>query len=151
MIAEVPHGAFLSGGVDSSAVVAAMAGLSAAPVNTCSIAFADPAFDESRYAAKVAQRYGTNHHVDRVESDDFDLIDTLARVYDEPYADSSAIPTYRVCQLARRHVTVALSGDGGDESFGGYRRYRLHLAEERLRAAMPLALRRPVFGLLGRA
>ena len=151
MIAEVPLGAFLSGGVDSSAVVAAMAGLSAAPVNTCSIAFADPAFDESRYAAEVAQRYGTNHHVDRVESDDFDLIDTLARVYDEPYADSSAIPTYRVCQLARRHVTVALSGDGGDESFGGYRRYRLHLAEERLRAAMPLALRRPVFGLLGRA
>jgi asparagine synthase (glutamine-hydrolysing) len=151
MIAEVPLGAFLSGGVDSSAVVAAMAGLSEAPVNTCSMAFADPAFDESRYAETVAARYRTNHHVDRIESDDFDLIDTLARLYDEPYADSSAIPTYRVCQLARRHVTVALSGDGGDESFGGYRRYRMHLAEERFRSAVPLAMRRAVFGALGRA
>jgi len=151
MISEVPLGAFLSGGVDSSAVVASMAALSDSPVNTCAIAFSDPAFDESRYAKLVADRYHTQHRVDRVESDDFDLIDELARLYDEPYADSSAIPTYRVCQLARAHVTVALSGDGGDESFGGYRRYRLHLAEERLRAAMPLALRRPVFGLLGRA
>ena len=150
MISEVPLGAFLSGGVDSGAVVATMAGLSDTPVNTCAIAFADPAFDESRYAAQVAERYRTHHHVDRVVSDDFDLIDTLARLYDEPYADSSAIPTYRVCQLARRHVTVALSGDGGDESFAGYRRYRLHLAEERLRAALPLGLRRSVFGLLGR-
>jgi asparagine synthase (glutamine-hydrolysing) len=120
-------------------------------VNTCSIAFSDPAFDESRHAQAVADRYRTNHHVDRVESDDFDLIDELARLYDEPYADSSAIPTYRVCQLARRHVTVALSGDGGDESFGGYRRYRMHLAEERWRAAVPLAMRRTVFGALGRA
>jgi asparagine synthase (glutamine-hydrolysing) len=85
-----------------------------------------------------------------VESDDFDLIDTLAWLYDEPYADSSAIPTYRVCQLARKHVTVALSGDGGDESFGGYRRYRLHLMEERLRSLLPLGIRQPVFGLLGR-
>jgi asparagine synthase (glutamine-hydrolysing) len=82
----------------------------------------------------VAERYRTRHFVDRVESDDFDLIDTLARLYDEPYADSSALPTYRVCQLARRHVTVALSGDGGDESLGGYRRYKLHMMEERLRA-----------------
>jgi asparagine synthase (glutamine-hydrolysing) len=151
MISEVPLGAFLSGGLDSSAVVATMAGLSESPVNTCSIAFSDPAFDESRFARQVADRYRTTHHVDSVESDDFDLIDTLARVYDEPYADSSAIPTYRVCQLARKHVTVALSGDGGDESFAGYRRYRLHLAEERLRAAMPLNLRRSVFGPLGRA
>jgi asparagine synthase (glutamine-hydrolysing) len=151
LISEVPLGAFLSGGVDSSAVVATMAGLSDSSVNTCSIAFADPAFDESRYAQMVAERYRTRHFVDRVESDDFDLIDTLARLYDEPYADSSAIPTYRVCQLARGHVTVALSGDGGDENFGGYRRYRLHLMEERMRRSLPLALRRPVFGLLGRA
>ena len=149
MISEVPLGAFLSGGVDSSAVVSMMAGLSAEPVNTCSIAFDDPAFDESRYANEVAQRYGTRHFVDRVESDDFDLIDTLAALYDEPYADSSAIPTYRVCQLARRHVTVALSGDGGDETFGGYRRYRMHLGEERMRALMPLQLRRAIFGPLG--
>ncbi len=150
MISEVPLGAFLSGGVDSSAVVATMAGLSSEPVNTCSMAFDDPQFDESVFAQTVADRYRTNHRVETVKSDDFDLIDTLAQLYDEPYADSSAIPTYRVCQLARKHVTVALSGDGGDESFGGYRRYRLHLMEERMRAAVPAALREPVFGLLGR-
>ena len=150
MISEVPLGAFLSGGVDSSAVVAMMAGLSSEPVNTCSIAFADPAFDEAAFAQKVADRYKTRHFVDMVESDDFDLIDTLAKLYDEPYADSSAIPTYRVCQLARRHVTVALSGDGGDESFGGYRRYKLHVMEEKMRAALPLGLRQPLFGALGR-
>ncbi len=150
MISEVPLGAFLSGGVDSSAVVAMMAAQSGEPVNTCSISFDDPAFDEARYAQQVADRYRTLHFVDRVETDDFDLIDTLAALYDEPYADSSAIPTYRVCQLARRHVTVALSGDGGDESFGGYRRYRLHMGEERMRSALPLGLRQPLFGMLGR-
>jgi asparagine synthase (glutamine-hydrolysing) len=149
MISEVPLGAFLSGGVDSGAVVATMARVSADPVSTCSIAFDDPAFDETIYAQQVADRYRTRHFVDRVESDDFALVDELARLYDEPYADSSAIPTYRVCQLARRHVTVALSGDGGDESFGGYRRYRMHMGEERMRSSLPLSLRRPVFGLLG--
>lgn len=149
MIAEVPLGAFLSGGVDSSAVVAMMAKVSDTPVNTCSISFSDPQFDESAYARQVAERYRTNAHVDMVESEDFELVDELARLYDEPYADSSALPTYRVCQLARKHVTVALSGDGGDESFGGYRRYRLHMMEERMRSALPLGLRRPVFGLLG--
>jgi asparagine synthase (glutamine-hydrolysing) len=151
MISEVPLGAFLSGGVDSSAVVATMARVSREPVNTCSIAFDDPNFDESRFARMVAERYGTRHFVDTVASDDFDLVDELARVYDEPYADSSAIPTYRVCQLARKHVTVALSGDGGDESFAGYRRYRMHLMEEKLRSAFPAGLRRPLFGMLGRA
>ncbi len=150
MISEVPLGAFLSGGVDSSAVVAEMAGLSDTPVNTCAMAFDDPAFDESAFAQKVADRYQTKHRVETVKSDDFDLIDTLALLYDEPYADSSAIPTYRVCQLARKHVTVALSGDGGDESFGGYRRYRLHLMEERMRSALPHSVRAPLFGLLGR-
>jgi asparagine synthase (glutamine-hydrolysing) len=150
MIADVPLGAFLSGGVDSSAVVALMAGLSSEPVNTCSIAFDDPAFNEAAFAQKVADRYRTHHHCEVVASDDFDLIDTLARLYDEPYADSSAIPTYRVCQLARKHVTVALSGDGGDETFGGYRRYRMHLMEERLRSALPHSVRRRVFGVLGR-
>lgn len=150
MIAEVPLGAFLSGGVDSSCVVALMAGLSDAPVNTCSIGFNDPAYNESAFAQQVADRYRTNHHVEVVDSEGFDLIDTLARLYDEPYNDSSAIPTYRVCQLARQHVTVALSGDGGDETFGGYRRYKLHLMEEGARRALPLGLRRALFGALGR-
>jgi asparagine synthase (glutamine-hydrolysing) len=149
MISDVPLGAFLSGGVDSSAVVAMMAGVSGQPVNTCSISFSDPAFDESKYARQVAERYRTRHFVDNVDSDDFGLIDVLAQTYDEPYSDSSAIPTYRVCELARRHVTVALSGDGGDESFGGYRRYRFHTMEERLRRMLPLSVRRPAFGLLG--
>ena len=150
MISDVPLGAFLSGGVDSSAVVATMAQVSAEPVSTCFIGFRDPAFDESAYARSVAERYRTRHCVDMVDSDDFSLVDVLARTYDEPYADSSALPTYRVCQLARRHVTVALSGDGGDENFAGYRRYRLHAMEERLRGMLPLSVRRPAFGLLGR-
>jgi len=149
MISDVPLGAFLSGGVDSSAVVAMMSGLTTEPVVTCSIAFGDPAFNESAYAQMVADRYRTRHHVEQVDPDDFSLVDRLARMYDEPYADSSAIPTYRVCRLARKIVKVALSGDGGDESLGGYRRYRLHMAEERVRALLPLQLRRPLFGILG--
>jgi asparagine synthase (glutamine-hydrolysing) len=150
LVAEVPLGAFLSGGVDSSAVVALMAKESAAPVNTCSIAFNDAQYDESPYAQRVAERYQTRHHTQRVEQHDADLIDLLAGLYDEPFADSSALPTYRVCELARQRVTVALSGDGGDENLAGYRRYRWHLHEERLRAMLPLGVRKPVFGALGR-
>jgi asparagine synthase (glutamine-hydrolysing) len=149
LIAEVPLGAFLSGGVDSSAVVAMMAGLSQDPVNTCSISFGDPKFNESDFAGQVAELYGTAHRVEQVDTDDFDLVEKLAGLYDEPYADSSAMPTYRVCELARRKVTVALSGDGGDENLAGYRRYRWHTYEERARAMLPLSLRRPLFGLLG--
>lgn len=149
LVSEVPLGAFLSGGVDSSAVVAMMAELSSEPVNTCSIAFNDPAFNESEFAAMVANRYHTNHHVETVDNDDYGLIDTLAALYDEPYADSSAIPTYRVCQLAKKRVTVALSGDGGDENLAGYRRYRWHLYEERMRSILPDTLRQPLFGFLG--
>ncbi len=150
LVAEVPLGAFLSGGVDSSAVVALMAELNQDSVTTCSISFGDPRYNESRYADMVAQRYGTRHHSEQVEADDFALIDQLATLYDEPFADSSAMPTYRVCQLARQRVTVALSGDGGDENLAGYRRYRYHLYEEKLRSALPLALRSPLFGTLGR-
>ena len=149
LISDVPLGAFLSGGVDSSAVVAMMSGLTAEPVVTCSISFGDPAFNESAYARTVAERYRTQHHVEQVDPNDFSLVDRLATLYDEPYADSSAMPTYRVCELARKTVKVALSGDGGDESFGGYRRYRWHVNEERVRSQLPLRLRRPVFGLLG--
>lgn len=150
MVADVPLGAFLSGGVDSSAVVAMMAQPDAKPVVTCSIGFDDPDYDESVYASQVATRYRTEHHAQVVDQDDYGLIDTLAHLYDEPFADSSAIPTYRVCQLARRHVTVALSGDGGDESFAGYRRYRYAMAEQRVRDKLPATLRKPVFGALGR-
>ncbi|GJJ03160.1 amidotransferase 1, exosortase A system-associated [Duganella rhizosphaerae] len=150
LVAEVPLGAFLSGGVDSSAVVAMMAQESAAPVNTCSISFGDPQFDETSYAQMIAERYGTRHHLQRVEQHDISLVDRLAGLYDEPYADSSALPTYRVCELARQRVTVALSGDGGDENLAGYRRYRWHLHEERWRTLLPLGLRRPLFGALGR-
>jgi asparagine synthase (glutamine-hydrolysing) len=150
LVAEVPLGAFLSGGVDSSAVVAMMAQESSSAVNTCSIAFNDARYDESPYAKLVAERYQTRHHSQRVGQHDADLIDLLAGLYDEPFADSSALPTYRVCQLARQRVTVALSGDGGDENLAGYRRYRWHLHEERLRSLLPLALRKPLFGALAR-
>ena len=150
LVAEVPLGAFLSGGVDSSAVVAMMATLQKEPVNTCSIGFDSKAFNETEFARQVAERYQTNHHEDIVSQNDFDLLDKLADLYDEPYADSSAIPTYRVCQMARRQVTVALSGDGADELFAGYRRYKLHLHEDRFRHWLPLALRKPLFGLLGK-
>lgn len=146
MVAEVPLGAFLSGGVDSSAVVAMMAGLSDEPVRTCSIGFSDPVYDESGYAREVAERYATAHHNQEVDPDDFALLDRLGDLYDEPFADSSALPTYRVCEQARRQVVVALSGDGGDENLAGYRRYRHHLAEERLRNPLPLGLRRVLFG-----
>lgn len=150
MVADVPLGAFLSGGVDSSAVVAMMAGLQNEPVNTCAIGFDVKQFDETQYAAQVADLFKTNHFQDEVVSDDFDLLDQLANLYDEPYADSSAIPTYRVCQLAKKNVTVALSGDGGDEHFAGYSRYRWHMNEQRMRDSVPLSVRRPVFGALGR-
>ena len=137
LIADVPLGAFLSGGVDSSAVVAMMAGLSRTPVNTCSIAFAEPRFDESAYATMVAERYQTDHRTHLVDDDGLDIVDLLPRLYDEPFADSSAIPTYRVCALARTQVTVALSGDGGDEVFWGYHRYRWHADEMRMRGWLP--------------
>jgi len=150
MIAEVPLGAFLSGGVDSSAVVAMMAESPNGPVNTCSISFGDPEFNESEHANAVARKYATAHEVEQVDPNDFSLIDKLVSLYDEPYADSSAIPTYRVCELARRKVTVALSGDGGDENFAGYRRYRWHAYEERVRSVLPDQIRQPLFGTLGR-
>jgi asparagine synthase (glutamine-hydrolysing) len=150
MIADVPLGAFLSGGVDSSAVVAMMAELSKQPVQTCSIGFDDPNFDESRYGAMVAAQFHTDHSTATVRVDDFDLVDRLAGMFDEPFADSSAMPTFRVSELARRRVKVALSGDGGDETFAGYRRYRLHMAEERMRRMLPAGLRKAVFGPLGR-
>ena len=147
-VSDVPVGAFLSGGVDSSAVVALLSDQSRAPVTSCSIGFDDAGLDETRHAEKVARLFGTDHHARTVASDDFDAIDRLAAIFDEPFADASALPTLRVAELAREHVTVALSGDGADEAFAGYRRHVFHHGEERLRALLPAGLRRPVFGAL---
>jgi asparagine synthase (glutamine-hydrolysing) len=149
MVADVPLGAFLSGGVDSSSVVALMAETSRNPVRTCSIGFDEAVLDETSYAREVSRNFGTDHRERIVASDDFAQIDILAGMFDEPFADASALPTWRVCQLARETVTVALSGDGADEAFAGYRRHRFHASEERARAVLPASLRRPVFGMLG--
>ncbi len=149
MVSDVPLGAFLSGGVDSSAVVALMAEASSNPVNTCSIGFDVAALDETGYAADVAQRFATNHRARQVSPDDFGHADTLAAMFDEPFADASALPTWRVCQLARETVTVALSGDGADEAFAGYRRHKFQHGEDRLRGLLPQGLRGPLFGGLG--
>lgn len=149
MISDVPLGAFLSGGVDSSAVVALMAGLSDKPVNSYSVSVDDPAFDESSYAKAVAERYHAHHAVREIDPSSIDLVDRLIDFYDEPFGDSSAMPTFRVCAHAREGVTVALSGDGGDESMAGYRRYGLHHNVDHIRQMIPSALRRPVFGTLG--
>ncbi|MGW5264152.1 asparagine synthase (glutamine-hydrolyzing) [Microbispora sp. NPDC004025] len=125
MVSERPIGAFLSGGVDSSAVVAAMAMQSSGRVKTFCIGFEDSRYDERDMARLVAGRYGTDHHELVVSADLLDILPRLAWHFDEPFADSSAIPTFYVAQLSRRHVTVALNGDGGDECFGGYQRYAL--------------------------
>ncbi|HYW91818.1 MAG TPA: XrtA/PEP-CTERM system amidotransferase [Gammaproteobacteria bacterium] len=149
-VSDVPLGAFLSGGVDSSAVVAMMAKGAASPITTCSIAFDEARFDETRFARKVAQRYNTRHFVDEVNAGAINEVDFLSQSYDEPFADSSALPTHEVCRLARTHVKVALSGDGGDENFAGYRRHRWSATEAHIRQMVPSALRWPLFGSLGR-
>ena len=151
LVADVPLGAFLSGGLDSSAVTALMAEESGRTMDTCSIAFDEAGYDESSYARRVAERYGTRHASETVSAGAVDLIDRLAGMFDEPFADSSAMPTYRVSALARQRVTVALSGDGGDELFAGYRRYRWHGYEDSVRRRLPASFRQPIFGLLGRA
>jgi asparagine synthase (glutamine-hydrolysing) len=158
MIADVPLGAFLSGGVDSSAIVAAMARVGTGRVKTFSIGFPAKEYDETRYARIVAERFGTEHEEFTVEPDAVAVLPRLVWHYGEPFADPSAIPTYYVSQMARRHVTVALNGDGGDEAFLGYARYRaMHYLDRldglpatvrtglaRLLSLAPAALQRPL-------
>ena len=149
MVADVPLGAFLSGGVDSSSVVALMAEASSEPVRTCSIGFDVAALDETSHAEKVAKLFVTDHRSRQVGSGDFTEIGRLAAMFDEPFADASALPTWRVCQLAREAVTVALSGDGADEALAGYRRHVFHRNEERARGLIPSRIRSGLFGSLG--
>ncbi len=147
--AEVPLGVFLSGGIDSALIVGLMQQLSSQPVKTFTIGFPQPEFDETAAARAVANRLGTEHHEFRVEPQGAEVLEKLAWHYDEPFGDSSAVPTYYVSKLTRQHVTVALSGDGGDELFAGYQRYRaVELAAwyDRLPRAMRRALTAPDWG-----
>jgi len=148
MVSDVPIGAFLSGGIDSGVTTALMARESGPSLNCFTIGFSDPRFDATALAAQVARRYGAEHRKETLCGDEEDLAAPLARVFGEPFGDSSAIPAFRLMGLARRHVTVALSGDGGDELFAGYRRYGFHAREENFRKLLPAGLRRPLFGAL---
>ncbi|MEE9270004.1 MAG: asparagine synthase (glutamine-hydrolyzing) [Candidatus Krumholzibacteria bacterium] len=149
LMSEVPLGAFLSGGTDSSMVVALMAQHMSQPVKTFSIGFEKDEYNELGYARKVAEHFGTDHHEEIVRPDAENVVLDLVRQFDEPFADSSAIPMYYVSRTARKHVTVALSGDGGDELFAGYLRY-VDDSRTRLANHVPAALRDPVLlGLAG--
>lgn len=140
LISDVPLGAFLSGGLDSSTVVAYMAKHSTQPVKTFSVGFKDKVFDELEYARIVAKAFATDHHEFVVDSEHADMLPMLARHLGEPYADSSIIPTFQVAQLTRQYVTVALNGDGGDELFAGYDRYRAAAMANAVTSRLPSAL-----------
>jgi asparagine synthase (glutamine-hydrolysing) len=143
LIADVPVGAFLSGGIDSSAVVAAMAAASSGPIKTFSVGFDNAAFDELQYARRVADLYSTDHHEFVVRPDAIAVVPRIVRHYGEPFADSSAIPCFYLAEVTRSHVTVALNGDGGDESFGGYTRYVANRLASRL-DYLPAKVRRAI-------
>src|ERR1035437_2325167 len=149
LVSDVPLGAFLSGGVDSSSVVALMNEFQS-PVTTCSIGFTVQSYNEAAQAKEFATSLRADHHEQMITPQAVDVVSKLAWHYDEPFADSPAVPTYYVSKLARQHVTVALSGDGGDENFAGYGHYQRDLRENQLRSLLPLPVRRAVFGPLGR-
>ncbi len=149
MESDVPLGAFLSGGVDSAAVVALMSKNSTKPVLTNTVGFSNKSYDETPQAKETADFFKTRHKAFTVKPDAVGVLEKLAWHFDEPFADSSMIPSYYVCQMARQSVTVALSGDGGDENFAGYRRYFYDRLENRVRNVLPAFLRTPVFGALG--
>jgi asparagine synthase (glutamine-hydrolysing) len=148
LVADVPIGAFLSGGIDSSAIVALMAEIGVGPVRTFSIGFEEPEYDELPYARLVARRYGTEHREFVVRPDAVDVLPRLVWHYNEPYADSSAVATFYLAELTRRHVTVALNGDGGDENLAGYTRYLASRLAERY-ASLVRPVHRPLAALLG--
>jgi asparagine synthase (glutamine-hydrolysing) len=142
LVSDVPLGAFLSGGVDSSGIVAIAAGLRSTPLDTFTIGF-DGGEDETPFARLVSQRYGTTQHTERAAAVDMiDAARSQARIFGEPFGDSSSVPSLSVSRLARRHATVAISGDGGDEVFGGYRRYRWHGLVSAARRFLPRPVRR---------
>jgi len=150
MISDVPLGAFLSGGIDSSAVVALMAGQQKNAVSTFTIGFDERDFDEVQFARTIAGRYATQHHEFTVKQNVLEVLDALVKHFDEPFADSSAVPTFYVSKVARNHVTVALAGDGGDENFAGYEKYHLDATENRIRAWVPRPVCKSLFpGLAG--
>jgi len=145
MISDVPLGAFLSGGVDSSGVVAMMAEVSETPVKTCTIGFDHKDFNEADFARDIAEKYHTEHHEYTVRQNVADRLEHIASFFDEPFADPSLVPTYFVSELARKAVTVALAGDGGDEMFAGYEKYSVDDVENKLRNKFPEAIRKSVF------
>lgn len=151
LIADVPLGAFLSGGLDSTAVVASMTDRSAAPIETRTCGFDAPGFDERESAAAIAVRLGARHGAVAIRPEHAAILDTLAWHFDEPFADASAVPLFELCRVARGDLTVALSGDGGDEVLAGYRRYRFDVNEQAIRRVLPAALRRRVLAPLGAA
>ncbi|MBF0193476.1 MAG: amidotransferase 1, exosortase A system-associated [Magnetococcales bacterium] len=149
MVSDVPIGSFLSGGIDSSAVTALMAQISADPITACTVSFDAKNYDETPFAQEMGEKYGLNHFIEKADPNQYHLIDLIAHHHDEPFADNSALPTWIVCEMARKKVKVILSGDGGDESLAGYERYRFFMAEEKVRAAMPQWVRSSLFAPMG--
>ena len=150
LVSDVPLGAFLSGGIDSSAIVGLMASLKKEPVITNSIGFTEKEFNELGYAKETAEYFKTDHREYSVSPDAVEIVKKLSWHFDEPFADSSSIPTYYVSKMTRQSVTVALSGDGGDENFGGYRRYYFDRLENQIRNVIPQPIRRYLIGNIAR-